>query len=654
MNKFLPGICLLLAPVISRATDYDLTSPDKKIAVKVQVTNTLQWSVTYNNETLLLPSTISMELANGPVLGQTPVLKKQQRNTVNSVIDAVVPVKQAHIPEQYNELRLNFKGNYTVCFRAYNDGVAYRFETALGKEIIVKNEPIQYQLPENDRSWWPIDGHVSPTFQSHYEYGFKDTSIAQISDKLYAGLPIYLSTTKGTKVVITEADLHDYPNQFLFGTNGNALKAQFPPVILKEELHGDRSTKILQNADYIVKTSGTRTFPWRTLIISPDDKGLLENELVYKLSTPNALQNTSWIKPGKVSWDWWNANNIYNVDFRAGINTATYKYYVDFAAKYGLEYIILDEGWTRTTLDILHSTPQLDMPELLSYAKSKNVGIILWVLWNALDEHMTEALDLYASWGVKGIKVDFMQRGDQWMVNFYERTAQECAKRQMLVDFHGAYKPSGLNRKYPNVINYEGVKGLENSKGGNEITPGHDVTLPFTRMVAGPIDYTPGAMINTNKDNFRHVFSEPMSQGTRCHQAAMYVVYDAPLQMLCDNPSNYLKEPEYTQFIAQVPTTWDTTIALQGKAGEYVAIARKKGDTWYIGAMTNWDARKLDLDLSFLGSGSYQLEAVQDGINADQHAADYQFHKQTVTSADKLTIQMSEGGGWLGTLKAQR
>ena len=654
MNKFLPGICLLLAPVISRATDYDLTSPDKKIAVKVQVTNTLQWSVTYNNESLLLPSTISMELANGPVLGQTPVLKKQQRNTVNSVIDAVVPVKQAHIPEQYNELRLNFKGNYTVCFRAYNDGVAYRFETALGKEIIVKNEPIQYQLPENDRSWWPIDGHVSPTFQSHYEYGFKDTSIAQISGKLYAGLPIYLSTSKGTKVMITEADLHDYPNQFLFGTNGNALKAQFPPVILKEELHGDRSTKILQNADYIVKTSGTRSFPWRTLIISPDDKGLLENELVYKLSTPNALQNTSWIKPGKVSWDWWNANNIYNVDFRAGINTATYKYYVDFAAKYGLEYIILDEGWTRTTLDILHSTPQLDMQELLSYAKSKNVGIILWVLWNAMDEHMAEALDLYASWGVKGIKVDFMQRGDQWMVNFYERTAQECAKRQMLVDFHGAYKPSGLNRKYPNVINYEGVKGLENSKGGNEITPGHDVTLPFTRMVAGPIDYTPGAMLNGNKDNFRHVFSEPMSQGTRCHQAAMYVVYDAPLQMLCDNPSNYLKESEYTQFIAQVPTTWDTTIALQGKAGEYVAIARKKGDTWYIGAMTNWDARKLDLDLSFLGSGNYQLEAVQDGINADQHAADYRFHKQTVTSANKLTIQMSEGGGWLGTLKAQR
>ncbi|HEU4553938.1 MAG TPA: glycoside hydrolase family 97 protein [Chitinophaga sp.] len=652
MNKLLPGICLLLAPIISHATDYDLTSPDKKISVKVQVTNTLQWSVSYNNETLLLPSAIRMELANGMVLGQTPVLKKQQRNTVNGTIDAVVPVKQAHIPEQYNELRLSFKGNYAVCFRAYNDGVAYRFETALGKEITVKSEPIQYQLPEDERSWWPVDGHVSPTFQSHYEYKFEDTSIAKISDKLYAGLPIYLSSPRGTKMVITEANLHDYPNQFLFGTNGNALKVQFPPVILKEELSGDRNTKILQNADYIAKTSGTRTFPWRTLIISPDDKGLLENELVYKLAAPNTLENTSWIKPGKVSWDWWNANNIYGVDFRAGINTATYKYYIDFAAKYGLEYIILDEGWTRSTLDILHSTPQLDMPELVSYAKSKNVGIILWVLWNALDEHMTEALDLYASWGIKGIKVDFMQRGDQWMVNFYERTAQECAKRHMLVDYHGAYKPVGLNRTYPNVINFEGVKGLENSKGGNDITPGHDVTLPFTRMVAGPMDYTPGAMLNANKSNFRHVFSEPMSQGTRCHQAAMYVVYDAPLQMLCDNPSNYLKEPEYTRFIAQVPTTWDTTVALQGKAGEYVALARKKGDTWYIGAMTNWEARHLDLDLSFLGSGSYQLEAVEDGINADEHAADYRFHKQTVTAADHVTVQMSKGGGWMAVLKA--
>ncbi len=652
MQRLLTGICLIIAPVIARATDYDLLSPDKKITVKVQVTNTLQWSVAYNNEALLLPSTIRMQLGDGLVLGQSPVLKKQQRNTVNQVIDAVVPVKYKHIAEQYNELRLTFKGNYSVCFRAYNDGVAYRFETALGnKEITVTNETVQYQLADDDRSWWPMESHrPSPTFQSHYEYKFDDTSVARISDKLYAGLPVYLSTPKGTKLLITEADLYDYPNQFVFGTNGNALNGQFPPVILRDSLVGDRGAKILENAPYIAKTKGTRSYPWRTIVISPDDKGLLETELVYKLSSPNVLPNTAWIKPGKVSWDWWNANNVYNVDFRAGINTATYKYYIDFAAQYGLEYIILDEGWTRTTLDILHSTPQVDMPELARYAKSKNVGIILWVLWNALDTHMDEALDLYASWGVKGIKVDFMQRGEQYMVNFYERTAAACAKRELLVDFHGAYKPVGLNRKYPNVISYEGVKGLENSKGGREVTPGHDVTIPFIRMAVGPMDYTPGAMLNANKGNFRPVFSEPMSQGTRCHQAAMYVVYESPLQMLCDNPSNYLKEPDYTKFISRVPTTWDTTVALQGKAGEYVAIARKKGDTWYIGAMTNWEARHLDLDLRFLDGQRYKMEIVQDGINADEHAADYHFDQKTVTPADHVSVQMSNGGGWMAIL----
>ena len=651
MNKILLGLALLCAPALLHAADYELASPDKKITVKVQVTDKLQWSVTYNNETLLLPSPISLELANGKVLGQSPVLKKQQRNTVNGMIEAVVPVKHRHIPEQYNELRLTFKGNYSVCFRAYNDGVAYRFETALGKELTVKNETVRYQLPDGYTSWWPMEQHKpSPTFQSHYEYLFKDTAIAAIAPTLYAGLPVYLSTPGGTKMMITESDLQDYPNQFVFGTSGNALTAKFPPVILRDSLVGDREARILENADYIASTSGTRNFPWRALIISPDDKGLLETDLVYKLARPCKVENTAWIKPGKVSWDWWNANNIYGVDFRAGINTATYKYYVDFAAKYGLEYIILDEGWTRTTLDILHSTPQLDMPELLRYARSKNVGVILWVLWNALDAQMEEALDLYASWGVKGIKVDFMMRGEQYMVNFYERTAQECAKRRLLVDFHGAFKPVGLNRTYPNVISYEGVQGLENSKWGRNITPAHDVTLPFTRMVAGPMDYTPGAMLNASKRNFHPVWTAPMSQGSRCHQAAMMAVYESPLQMLCDNPSNYLKEPEYTQFISRIPTTWDTTIALHGKAGEYVAVARRKGDTWYIGAMTNWDARKLDLDLSFLNGKSYRLEAVEDGINADRHAADYRFREETVTPADHITIQMSKGGGWLGIL----
>lgn len=652
MKHFLLSLCMLAVVISARAADYELTSPDKKITVRILVNGQLQWSVSYKGETLLQPSHISLELGNGQVLGKQPVLRRQQRNTVNQVITAVVPVKHRRIPEQYNELRLVFKGSYSVCFRAYNDGAAYRFETSLGdKEVTVRNETAEYRFPADYGSWWPVEqGEVSPTFQSHYEYGFKDTTIAALSDQLYAGLPVYLRTPQGTRLLITESDLHDYPNQFLFGTRGNALQSRFPPVILRQTLEGDRGARILENADFIAKTSGNRTYPWRTLIISPDDKGLLETDLVYKLATPNVLTDTTWIRPGKVAWDWWNANNVYGVDFRAGINTATYKYYVDFAAKYGLEYIILDEGWTRTTLDVMHSTPDLDMQALISYANSRKVGIILWVLWNALDKDMDRALDLYASWGVKGIKVDFMARGEQYMVNFYERTAAACAKRRLLVDFHGAFKPVGLNRKYPNVISYEGVRGLENDKWINTVTPGHDVTLPYTRMAAGPMDYTPGAMINANRKNFRDIFEAPMSQGTRCHQAAMYVVYESPLQMLSDNPSNYLKEPEYTQFISRIPTTWDTTIALEGKAGEYVAVARKKGDTWYIGAMTNWDARKLDVPLGFLEGKRYRLEALEDGINADRHAADHRFRKQSVTPGDHLALPMSSGGGWLGIL----
>jgi len=347
-----------------------------------------------------------------------------------------------------------------------------------------------------------------------------------------------------------------------------------------------------------------------------------------------------------VAWDWWNANNVYGVPFASGLNTATYKYYVDFASAYGLEYIILDEGWSCTTLDVLHPNTELDLKELIRYADARKVGVILWTLWNPLDSALNNTLDTFAAWGIKGIKVDFMARADQYMVNYYERVAAAAAARKLLVDLHGAYKPVGLNRKYPNVLSYEGVRGLENNKWSTDITPVHDVTLPFTRMVAGPMDFTPGAMLNCTKNNFHISFTEPVSQGTRAHQVAMYVLYESPLQMLADNPSNYLKDSSCTRFIAQVPVVWDTTIALEGKAGEYVAVARRNGNSWYIGAMTNWSKRTLTLPLQFLGSGSYHMQALEDGVNAEKHAADYQIIRQTVSNEDKITIHLSSGGGW--------
>jgi alpha-glucosidase len=628
--------------------DYLLTSPDKKTKVKVSVAKDIQWSVVRNGESLVEPSALAMTLSNGKQLGINPSIAGTSTQSVNQNITAVVPIKNRVIPDVYNELKLQFKGNYSVSFRLYNDGAAYRFETNLDdKSIEVKNETADFNLAGNYRVYWPLEN--DPNFQSHYEATWKDTVVTGIPNTQYGYLPLTFTTPKGTKLVITEADLFDYPNMFLYGSSGKKLTSAFPPVILKSETKGDRDLVITQKAEYIAKTTGKRTYPWRTLLIG-DDKSLLENEVVYKLSAPNILKETNWIKPGKVAWDWWNANNIYGVDFKAGLNTATYKYYVDFASEYGLEYIILDEGWSKATTNIKESAPEIDMVELVKYAKSKNVDVILWALWNTLDKDVEGTLDIYKRWGVKGIKVDFMARGDQYMVNYYERVAKACAERSLLVDYHGAFKPAGLNRKYPNVINFEGVKGLENNKWSDVITPTHDVILPFTRMVAGPMDYTPGAMINANPKNYKAIFTEPMSQGTRAHQVAMYVVYDGPLQMLSDNPSNYLKEPECTRFISRFPTVWDKTIALQAKSGEYVAIARKNGKNWYIGAMTNNDARNLDFSTAFLDGKNYKVEILQDGINADQHAADYKIVSRNIKAGDKLEAKLAPGGGWAAIL----
>ena len=372
--------------------------------------------------------------------------------------------------------------------------------------------------------------------------------------------------------------------------------------------------------------------------------------MIYKLAPEKTIDDATWIKPGKVAWDWWNANNIYGVDFKAGINNDTYKYYIDFASKYGLEYIILDEGWYHLE-NIMDVVDDIDVQDLVNYGKKKNVDIILWVIWKALDDKLAEALDQFAAWGVKGIKIDFMQRDDQWMVNFYEKIARECAARKLLVDYHGAYKPAGLNRKYPNVISVEGVKGLENAKWSNLPDPEHNVTLPFTRMVAGAMDFTPGAMLNADSTNFNPVFTQPMSPGTRSHQLAMYVYIESPLQMLADNPSNYYREPECMEYLSKVPSVWDDTKVLEAKVGDYISIARRSGQTWYVGAMTDWSPRELELDLGFLGEGNYTMKVWKDGVNANRYAADFAQEEITVNSSSKIKMTLAGGGGWAAIIE---
>ncbi len=621
----------------------ELRSPDKKIKLQLFVDSQIQLSILLNEKVILEKSPISLEI-NGIL--KSPKIKDYSSHTIHEQLVPVVPAKNAEIQNHYNELSVEFQGNYSLKLRVYNNGVAYRFQTSYKKEIIITGEKAEYNFPESHLVYYPEE----ESFFSHNERAYLLRNLAEIPKESFCSLPMLIAPKSGTRILITESDIQDYPGMWLKGTSSNSLHAILPRASAEEIQENDRNVKIVKRETYLAKTKGTRNFPWRVFIIGEDDKSLLENELVYCLASPNKIKNTSWIKPGKVAWDWWNSLNVYGVDFISGLNTDTYKYYIDFASKYGIEYIILDEGWYEPG-DLFDINPDIDMEELFAYAKKKDVGIILWVIWKTLNDQLEEALNQFVKWGAAGIKVDFMQRDDQWMVNYYWKISREAAKRELLVDFHGAYKPSGLRRTYPNVLTREGVRGLEWNKWSDEITPTHNLTIPFIRMVAGPMDYTPGAMVNAHKKNFTDHFSRPMSQGTRVHQMAMYVVYESPLQMLADNPSNYMKEEECTRFIAGVPVTWDETVVLEAKIGEYILIARRKKDEWFVAAINNETEYELKLDLSFLGNGEYSVEKFQDGINANKYASDYSKSNKIATRKSIISIKLANGGGWIAKMK---
>lgn len=646
---FIWACCFFSVSAFSQSL-IQLKSPDNNLTIKVNTKDSLSWTLIKGNETLLSHAIAGLDIENKPYVGFNEKVKSIDRVSKNDVIYPVVAVRQQAIRDVYNELRINFRNGNAIILRAYDNGVAYRWITHFKDSINVKNEIVDYVFPDNNRVLWGTEENKQ--YLSHFELLFKDSTMASFSKEQHCGLPLYLSSASGTKMLLTEADLLDYSNLFFFGTGGNKITSAFPKVILKESLIRDRGTKIEENANYIARTNGSRSFPWRLIMVANEDKELIENNLVFQLASPNIIKDTAWILPGKAAWDWWNDNNIYGVDFRSGINNQTYKYYIDFAARFGLQYIILDEGWSKTTWDITHPKDSINVPELVAYGKTKNVGVILWSLWQPMDKDMDNVLSTYEKWGVKGIKVDFMARADQYMVNFYERLSANAARHRLLVDLHGAYKPVGLNRRYPNILSYEGVRGLENYKwSDDEATPPHEVTLPFTRMVLGAMDFTPGAMRNATKRDFHINFDAPMSQGTRAHQVAMYAIYESPLQMLADNPSNYLRDTVCTRYIASFPTTWDTTVALEGKIKEYVAVARKKGNQWFLGAMTNWSYRDLILHLNFLDANKkYKVKILSDGINADRFAEDYQISNAEWVGGQDISIYMQPGGGWSAIL----
>lgn len=623
---------------------YKLLSPDGTIRVEISLDHNISYSV-YSGENLLLEDcNLTLSLSD-ETLGLNPKVKKAQTASVDETVTREIAIKNAEVRNHYNELSLTMDGGYGVEFRAYDKGVAYRWVLSKKTESVeIVNEGFNIAFPEDYKA------HLSRTgsFKTSYENFYTHTSTKQYSyrDEM-TYLPILLEATSGEKILISEANLIDYPAMFLRSTGENGMTSLFPKCPIEAEDEGDRSQRILKEGDYIAKTSGDRSLPWRMFVIAKQDKDLLDQELVFNLSDPNEIGDSSWVRPGKVAWDWWNHWQIWGVDFRAGINFETYKYIIDFASKYGIEYIIMDEGWARDTRDPFNSNPDINLPELIKYGKSKNVDIILWLTWLTTEKNFS-LFEKFADWGIAGVKIDFMDRSDQWMVNFYERVAKEAAKHKLMVDFHGSFKPAGLERRFPNVISYEGVRGLEQ---GGSCRPDNTIFIPFIRNAVGPVDFTPGSMFSAQPDDNRSTFSNAMGSGTRAYQMALYVVFESAIQMLADTPTRYIQEHECTEYIASVPVTWDETKILDAKVGEFVVVARRKGEKWFIGAITNQDGREIQIKLDFLKDGKHTLTSFEDGINADRQAMDYKKRSSEVDSQTSLNLKLVRNGGWCGVIE---
>ena len=563
--------------------------------------------------------------------------------------------RQRKIDIEGKQIDLKLRDGFGMQVRAYDEGVAYRFYTTNKKGTIITDETADFHFPENAKAWLAYSTNDEKPFAMAFQNYYDETHLSKAKDK-YIFLPATIESGD-VKVTILESDLRAYPGMFV-KADGLHLRAAFAKYPKRMDYYKWRGMSyVAETEDYIAKSKGPRTYPWRVMAITEQDTEMPVNNLVYALATPNQIGSTDWIKPGKVAWDWWNDWNLKGVDFEAGINTRTYQYYIDFAAKNHIPYVVLDEGWYDSSKgDIMNPIPAIDLQGLIDYGREKGVSIALWTVFNVLDEHLTEACEKYAKMGVKGWKVDFMDRNDQTAVEMAERLAKTCAQYQLFLDYHGFYAPTGMSRTYPNILNYEGVFGMEEARWAKKETdmPRYDVTFPFIRMMAGQVDFTPGAMRNGTKENWVECYQNPVSMGTRCHQLACYIVHDSPFTMLCDTPTNYEREQPCVDIITSLPDTFDETKIIQGKLGSYIIVARRNGSDWYLGGQTNWDGRDVELSLDILPPGTYQATIVSDGINANHNAEDYRIEQKTLTANDQLSLKMANGGGFLIKLIKQQ
>ena len=627
---------------------HKLLSPDGNVQFIIHLNQQIQCNVVLQQDTLIKDATLQL-VVNQETLGAQPKVIRKKRTSIQEQLTPIVPMKFSTVDNQYNQLLLKFKGNYAIEFRAFNDGVAYRFILDKKGTVDIQHETFNFKIPQN-----PVL-HVqrSDRYETPYEETYEHLSFSdwQKDDKLTL-LPLLIEGKNNHKVLLCETNLSDYPAMFLKSNHAGQMASTFPQMPTEYSQEDDRTLKIEKRANYIARTSGKRALPWRYMVVTSNDGQLVENTMSYRLTDKNVLEDTSWIQPGLASWEWWNGAVPYgpDVNFEAGCNLDTYKYFIDFASHYHIPYIIMDEGWAKDTYDPYTPNPTVNVHELIRYGKEKNVGIVLWLTWLSVENHF-DLFKTFEEWGVKGVKIDFMNRSDQWMVNFYERVAKEAAKHHLFVDFHGAFKPAGLECKYPNVLSYEGVKGMEQMGG---CTPDNSLYLPFMRNAVGPMDYTPGSMNSMQPDCYAAERPNAGSVGTRAYQLALFVAFESGLQMMADNPTLYYRNDDCTRFICQVPQTWDETKVLDAKVGEYLILAKRKGDKWYIGALTNnaQKERTFELSLDFLQEGkSYQMTAFSDGVNAFQQAMDYRRKVSTQAKNDRLTLRLARNGGFAAVLE---
>jgi alpha-glucosidase len=648
LMSILLGMSCLAFAGSGKPKDYLLLSPDLKLKAVVHVDSTIRIELLRNGKWLMSTEPIGIKMADGTAIGVNPIVKKVEEVKVDEVVRPEIREKSESIRDQYQELKLMFKPDYNIELRMYNEGLAYRLVLSRPGEVVIEKEMAGYRFDPRDSVCLAFEKNFYSAYETPYEY--KTVGALAESDRFY--LPVLVHKPDGTGLWLGESNVRDYPGLWFEKSGDITFKSLFPGYPLKvkgiDSPYGQ--TEVLEYAPYVAKTKGTRALPWRIVAVSANDGELITNQMVYLLADKCEIADPSWIRPGWVILDWWARRNIFGVDFKADINTVTAKYFIDFCAKYGITYFLFDDGWSDLG-NILKIRTGLDMEQVMSYARQKNVKIMLWLAAATFDRQMTEALDLYEKWGVAGIKVDFMNRDDQVMMNFYEKVLQETAKRKMVVNFHGTCKSTGLRRTYPNLLTQEGLIEFEFSGWTDWDNPDHHNTLPFLRNVAGPMDYIPGTFQNVVKKDFRTVGDFPMGMGTRAHSIAMAVTTMSPMQMIPDSPSDYEREPDCARFLLSIPVTWDETKVFEAKMGDYLLLARRSGKDWYLAATTDWTPRDFTLDFSFLPEGTFSLELIRDGINADIRAIDYKMETLKIDRTTKLKVHLAPGGGWVGRIR---